>query len=103
MFGSTRKGDGFRNEMSGGGTTVVCSAFMAAPDDPLMTYSDRAYRVALSNHADFKETLEYVKATGARSVVTDNTRNHGLELAMAINARLNGVAAMPSTNQRPVE
>ena len=97
------KGDGFRNEMTGGGTTVVCSAFMAAGDDPLMTYSDRAYSVALSNHADFRETLKYVKATGARFVVTDNTRNHGRELALSINERLNGVVAMPSTNQTPLE
>lgn len=97
------KGDGFPNEMAGGGTIVVCSAFMAEFDDPLKAYSNRAYSVAMSNHADFTETLEYIEATKARVVVTDNTRNHGQELAMAINRRLNGVAAAPSTNQRTVE
>ena len=91
------KGDGFRNELIEG-TSVTCSAFMVDPDNPLMEFSDRAYRVALSNHADFEGTLAFVKATGARTVVTDNTRNHGRELAIAINDRLPGVRAEPSTN-----
>ena len=97
------KGDGFANEVFGGGTSVTCSAFMVRGDDPLMAYSERAYSVALSNHADFKETLEYVRATGARIVVTDNTRNYGIDLASAINDRLSGVKAIPSTNQTPTE
>lgn len=92
------KGDGFGNELIGE-TSVTCSAYMANTDDPLMTYSDRAYRVALSNHADFNETLEYVKATRAKKVVTDNTRNHGVDLAIAIKERLPGVQAHPSTNK----
>lgn len=93
------KGDGFKNELEGGGTSVTCSAYMATRDDPLMVYSDRSYSVAMSNHADFNETLAYVRATGARVVVTDNTRNHGQDLALAINEGLNGVVALPSTNQ----
>ena len=92
------KGDGFRNEMIEG-TTVVCSAFMVDGSRPVREFSDRAYSVALSNHADFEETLEYVRATGARTVVTDNTRNGGVELAKAINRRLEGVRARPSTNR----
>ena len=91
------KGDGFGNEPADG-TSVTCSAYMANGDHPLMKYSDRAYRVALSNHADFNETLAYVEATGARTIVTDNTRNHGRELATAINNRLPYVHAEPSTN-----
>ena len=71
---------------------------MADPNYPLVTYSDRAYKVALSNHADFSGTLEYVRATGAKRVVTDNTRNHGVELALAIKNRL-GVDARPSSNR----
>ena len=54
--------------------------------------------VALSNHADFHETLKYVEATGAKKVITDNTRGYGVELAIAINERLPGVQAQPSTN-----
>lgn len=63
-----------------------------------MEFSSRAYSVDLSNHADFEETLAFVEATGARAVATDNTRNHGWELTVAINDRLAGVHATPSTN-----
>ena len=70
---------------------------MARRDEPMMEYSPRAYRVALSNHADFHGTLDYVRATNAKYVVTDNTRTHGVELAEAIGERL-GVDARPSSN-----
>ena len=93
------KGDSFGNELIEG-TTVTCSAFMVDTNHPLLEISERAYRVALSNHADFEGTLAYVEATGAKMVVTDNTRNHGCDLAIAINRRL-GMHAEPSTN-RPV-
>jgi len=79
-------------------TTVTLSAFMMRRDDPLMEYSDRAYRVAMSNHADFRGTVEYVQATGAKYVVTDNTRTHGVELALELSARL-GIEAVPSSNE----
>lgn len=91
------KGDGFGNEQING-TSVTCSAYMVDPGHPLMIQSDRSYRVALSNHADFHETLAYVEKTGAKRVITDNTRNHGVELAIAINNSLQGVCAEPSTN-----
>ena len=91
------KGDGFGNELIEG-TAVTCSAYMVGTDEPLLRFSDRAYRVALSNHADFEGTLAYIEATGAKRVVTDNTRTHGIDLAIAINDRLKGVRATPSTN-----
>ena len=95
------KGDGYGNEPMPNVTRITCSAYMmtGANRSPLMKFSDRAYSVALSNHADFNETLEYVKETGAKRVVTDNTRSHGCELAIAINQRLSGVCATPSTNK----
>ncbi len=77
------------------GTTIVLSAFMNKTTDPVIEYSERGYSVAMSNHADFLETLQYVRATGARLVVTDNTRGRGVELARAIRARL-GIDARPS-------
>ena len=92
------KGDGFGN-VPIKETSITCSAYMVNTDDPLLEFSEKAYRIALSNHADFKGTLAYVAATGAKTVVTDNTRNHGVELAKAINERLDGVRAMPSTNE----
>jgi putative mRNA 3-end processing factor len=78
------------------GSTITLSAYMARPDDPIMEYSDCAFGVALSNHADFIGTLEYIQATKAKYVVTDNTRGHGTELAEEVTRRL-GVPAHPST------
>lgn len=79
------------------GVSIVLSAFGLRGDNPVLEHSERSYRVAMSNHADFNGTLEYVRATGAKRVVTDNTRGHGIELAMAIRSRL-AIDAMPSTN-----
>lgn len=92
------KGDGFPNELVEG-TSLICSAFMCGPEDPVLQHSERVFRVALSNHADFEETLAYVRETGAKRVVTDNTRSHGCELALALNERLSGVEASPSSNR----
>jgi len=91
------KGDSFGNELREG-TSITCSAYMVNTDHPLLQFSERAYRVALSNHADFEGTLAYVEATGAKRVVTDNTRSHGIDLAIAINKRFSSVRAEPSTN-----
>jgi putative mRNA 3-end processing factor len=91
------KGDGFPVELEEG-TTITLSAFMTQPDNPVLQHSDRSFRVALSNHADFYGTLEYVRATGAKCVLTDNTRGgHAIELAREIKSRL-GVEARPSAS-----
>lgn len=91
-------GDHFPSDI-GSGTKVALSAYFTKPDEPIIEYSDRAFGVALSNHADFNGTLEYVKSTGARFVVTDNSR-HGkaYELASEIKRRL-GIDARPSLNR----
>jgi len=78
-------------------TVITLSAYMTSPNDPVLQFSEQSYRVAISNHADFEGTLEYVKATGAKQVITDNSRGgHGIELAMALKTRLN-VEARPSS------
>jgi hypothetical protein len=78
---------------------IVLSAFMSRPDDPVLEYSDIAFRVALSDHADFYGTIDYVAATGAKYVVTDNTRGgNAVSLALEIQQRL-GIIARPSSNQ----
>ena len=79
------------------GAKIVLSAFMNKTSDPVIEYTDRAYSVAFSNHADFNGTLEYISATDAKRVVTDNTRGHGVDLALAIKQRL-GIDARPSSN-----
>ncbi len=92
------KGDGFGKEQIEG-TSITISAYMADRNHPITRYSDRSYKVALSNHADFNGTLAYVEATKAKRVVTDNTRNHGCELAIEIKNRL-GIDAKPSSNRQ---
>lgn len=94
------KGDG--KPIDPVGSTISLSAFMSKVDDPVLRYSERAYRVALSNHADFEGTLEYVEATGAQYVVADNTRGRGVELAQEIKSRL-GIEARPSLGEATYE
>lgn len=80
-----------------GNIVIVLSAYMTSPDEPLLEFSERSYRVAMTSHADFEGTLEYVKATGATEVVTDNSRGgHAIELAVALKTRL-GIEARPSS------
>lgn len=84
------------NELAG--SRIVLSAFGTGPTDPVLDYGPTSFRVALTDHADFNATLEYVKATGARFVVTDNTRGgNAITLAGEIARRL-GVDCQPSSN-----
>jgi putative mRNA 3-end processing factor len=79
------------------GMTLHLSAYMTDPEEPLLQFSERSCRLAMSNHADFEGTIEYVRATGARFVVTDNTRGgHGIELAQALSYV--GIEARASSN-----
>ena len=83
-----------------GATSITLNASMGRLDDPVVEYSEMAYRIALSDHADYEETLEYVRATGAAKVITDTTRGgHGRELAEALKREL-GIDAQPSKNQK---
>jgi putative mRNA 3-end processing factor len=85
------------------GTTITLSAFMSNPDDPVLEYSERALSVALTNHADFNGTLEYVFASGAKRVITDNSRGgHPIDLAKQITSRL-GIMAEPSSMEQSHE
>jgi hypothetical protein len=78
------------------GSSITLSAFMTNFKTPVLEYSDRALRIALTDHADFDGTLEYVKASGAKYVLTDNSRGgHAIELAREIKDRLN-IEAAPS-------
>lgn len=79
------------------GSKIALSAFSSPGDQPVVEYSERSYRVAMSNHADFGGTLDYIKATGAKFVVTDNVRGpHGCRLAQEVRQRL-AVDAEPSS------
>lgn len=82
---------------------VVLSAFSVGPKDPVAAYSDRSFRVAMSDHADFNGTLEYVAATGASYVITDAVRGaNAAALATELSHRL-GVTALPSSSRASPE
>ena len=96
MYG---KGDGDPIENSRG-VTIVLSAYMVPKGDVLLERSERSFRLAISNHADFNGTLEYVKATGAKKIITDNSRGgRGVILAQEIHSRL-GLDVAPSRGLR---
>ena len=81
------KGDRFPVYLTDG-VTVVLSAFSSDFKNPILEYSERSLCVALTDHADFEGVLEYVSATEASYVVTDNTRGgHAVELAQEQLAR----------------
>lgn len=81
---------------------IILSAYMAPSGEPFLAYSERSCRIAMSNHADFNGTIEYVKAARPREVLTDASRSqHAPALAAAISAQL-GIPARPAepiTNQ----
>lgn len=93
------KGDGSVYGLTSG-TAIQLSAYMTGPIDPVLEFSSTSYRIAMSGHADFEETLAYIAATEATYVITDNSRGgHAVELATAVKSRL-GIDARPS-RQRP--
>lgn len=67
---------------------ITLSGFMAKIDDPVMLYDNGDCRIALTDHADFDGTLEYVAATGAKTVWTDPRSGNAEALAQALSARL---------------
>ena len=94
LFG---KGDKYPVD-TGGATHIVLSAYFTRPDEPVVEYSPGSYAVALSNHADFHGTLDYIQATGAKYIVTDSTRGvNGHTLAIEVQNRL-GLDARSSSN-----
>lgn len=80
-------------------TFIDLTADWVHGEEPFLQTSESSYKIAVSDHADFNETLEYVRQTGAKYVLTDATRgNHASELAIAITSRL-GIRAEPA---RPI-
>ena len=78
------------------GTAINLSAYMASSTDPVLEFSPRAFRVAMTCHADFEGTLRFIEATRAQYVITDNYRGvHAVDLANAVRSQL-GIDAAPS-------
>lgn len=83
----------------GEATTIKLSAFMVQPGDPVLKLSDRSLRIAMTNHADFNGTLEYIAATGAKTVVVDSSRGvHAYKLAESVESRLGVQCLVPEVD-----
>lgn len=52
---------------------IYLSPYMVPREDPIKTISNRI-RVALTDHADFNETINLVKAISPQNVICDNSR-----------------------------
>lgn len=73
---------------------ILVSAYMVPRERPLVELGARTYRVALTDHADFAQTLEYVEKAAPKLVITDNSRGGDAQtLAEELRARL-GVRAV---------
>jgi len=73
-------------------TYLKLISFGNTPDNPIHSWSDTVYNVGLSNHADFNQSLEYIKATGASNVLVDNSRyGNAIEIAFEIANRFTNI------------
>ena len=68
--------------------SVTLSAYMVPRSDPVLDYGNGDFRIALTDHADFRGTLEYVKATGANRVFVYPTAGQPDALVDAIRREL---------------
>lgn len=68
---------------------ILLSAHISIPDHPLMQYDNGDCCIALTDHADFIGTMEYIRATGAKVVYTDPRSGNANALAEAIRNQLN--------------
>lgn len=78
-------------------TTIELSAYWINSEEPYLELSDSVYRIGISDHADFNETLEYVRETEAKVVLTvsQTDEENAHKLASAIRNRL-GIDAKPA-------
>ena len=78
------------------GTTIILRPYVSDTLEPGHEYTSGDVRFDMSDHANFDGALEYVKATGAKYVITDQTRGseYAPDLATAIKYSL-GIEAKP--------
>lgn len=53
---------------------ILVSAYMMPRERPLVARNPRTYQVALTDHADFNQTIEYVAKAAPKLVIVDNSR-----------------------------
>lgn len=80
-------------------TIITISAYMSNPADPIVQTGDNTFTVSLTRHASFEGTIEYIRKTGAKEVITDAFRcGHAWDLAQEVQTRL-GIKAQASANK----
>jgi putative mRNA 3-end processing factor len=68
---------------------ILVSSYMVPLERPILQTGEKTYRVALTDHADFHATIEYVEKAAPKLVITDNSRGGDAKtLAEEIRARL---------------
>jgi putative mRNA 3-end processing factor len=79
-----------QREMKSNEHRIRLSASITQMGDPYLDITPRYCRIALSDHADFDGTMEYVSAVAPDLVLTDASRSphHAVQLAEAIHAQL---------------
>jgi len=82
------------------GTSIILSGWEFS--GPIRFLGENRYIVALSDHADFKQLIEYVESSRPRLVITDNSREgYAAKLAKEIEKRLKIKATpMPPVRMR---
>ena len=84
----------------GDSITLILTASWVHGLSPFLKVSDSTYKIAICDHADFYQTLEYIRQTGAKIVLTDGIRGKNAhKLAGAITREL-GIIAEPATPKR---
>jgi putative mRNA 3-end processing factor len=73
--------------------------------EPCRQISDKEHLIALSDHSDFDDLIEYVRQSKPKRVITDNYRvSHGETLAKEIKKRLGiHAVAMPLKRGRTID
>lgn len=79
----------------GDSTIINLTAYWVQGPKPYVG-SDSSYQIGMSDHADFNETLAYVRETGAKVVLTDSIHGRNASrLSSAIKKEL-GISAQPA-------
>ena len=81
------------------GTRFVLTKYRA--EEVMQQEGHDMFRIGFSNHADFGETMEYVRQTGAKFVLTDGTRSSG-QKARALAAALSRELEIDARAAEPV-
>jgi len=76
------RGDKLPVDPEKGTSRITLSACFTQPNSPICEYSTASCSIAMSDHADFEETVKYVEESGAKYVLVDNFHgNNGQQLA----------------------